>query len=277
MTDNDSPWWGSDKQEQLSQTSSDTPKNVFSGDVSSFSTSQSISMNQIKDPNKFLVSQFLVGLILIPIIASFLMAFIFLSSELANEDTWYYEGINEPNFDGLVTINNEDFNTAELYFDIPSFSLEEIDDKDFYFYTSVDFYDQENWEDYGGCWWEIEDGFYSYIQSEEGEFWYPMNCWGSLENYDFYFQKNGQTMTYATNFDSQIDYISVDGDEDMSASSILLSFIPFLIPIAYIAMIIWSFVTKKNSLGFGLLGGIIIAPFSFCFSMIFLSFLFWEI
>ena len=214
---------------------------------------------------------------MIPIITSFLMAFIFLSSELANEDTRYYDGINEPNFDELVTINNEDFNTAELYFDIPSFSLEEIDDKDFYFYTSVDFYGQENWEDYGGCWWEIEDGINSYFQSEEGEFWHLMNCWGSLENYDFYFQKNGQTMTYATNYDSQIDYISVDGDEDMSASSILLSFVPFLIPIAYIAMIIWSFVSKKKSLGFGLLGGIFIAPFSFCFSMFFLSLLFWEL
>ena len=155
--------------------------------------------------------------------------------------------------------------------------MEEIDDKDFYFYTSVDYYDQGNWEDNGGCWWEIEDGSYSYVQSEEGEFWYPMNCWGSLENYDFYFQKNGQTMTYATNYDSQIDYISVDGDEDMSASSILLSFVPFLIPIAYIAMIIWSFVNKKKSLGFGLLGGIFIAPFSFCFSMFFLSLLFWEL
>ena len=127
MADSEDPWWGSEK-EQSPQISTDAPKNVFSGDVSSFSTPQSVNMPQIKDPNKFLVSQFLVGLILIPIIASFLMAFIFLSSELANEDTWYYEGINEPNFDGLVTINNEDFNTAELYFDIPSFSLEEIDD-----------------------------------------------------------------------------------------------------------------------------------------------------
>ena len=41
MVDNDSPWWGPDKQEQSSRTSSDTPKNVFSGDVSSFSTPSS--------------------------------------------------------------------------------------------------------------------------------------------------------------------------------------------------------------------------------------------
>ncbi len=275
MTDNDGSWWESDKKEQSSLTSSDKSKSVFSGDVSSFSTPESVNMAQIKDPNKFLVSQFLVGLILIPIIASFLMSFIILSSERAN-DNWYYDGKSDPNFDGSVTINNEDFNTAEIYFDIPSFSLEEIDNNDLYFYTSVDSYNQGSWDDYGGCWWEIEDGFYSYVQSEDGEFWYPMNCWGSLENYDFYFQKNGRTMTYATNFESQINYISVDGDEDMSASFILLSFIPFLIPVAYIGMIIWSFVTKKKSLGIGLLGGIIIAPFSFCFSMIFLSFLFWD-
>ena len=115
MTDNDSPWWDPDKQEQSSQTSSDTSRNVFSGDVSSFSTPEALNVTQMKDPNQFIISQFLIGLILIPIITSFLMAFIFLSSELANEDTWYYDGINEPNFDGLVTINNEDFNTAELY------------------------------------------------------------------------------------------------------------------------------------------------------------------
>jgi hypothetical protein len=277
MTDNDGSWWESNKEEQDSQTSIDKPKNVFSGDVSSFSTPQSANMPQITDPNKFLVSQFLVGLILVPIIASFLMSFIILSSERANEDDWYYDSINEPNFEGIVTINNEDLNTAELYFDIPSFSLEEINDDDLYFQTSADFYDQENWDDYGGCWWDSDDGFYSYVQSDDGDFWYPMNCWGSLENYDFYFQKDGQIMTYATNFDSQISYISVDGDKDISVSSFLLFFLPFIIPVAYIAMIIWSFVNKKKSLGLGLLGGIIIAPFSFCFSMIFLSFLFWDV
>ena len=58
MVDNDSPWWGPDKQEQSSRTSSDTPKNVFSGDVSSFSTPQAVNVTQMKDPNQFLISQF---------------------------------------------------------------------------------------------------------------------------------------------------------------------------------------------------------------------------
>ena len=56
MTDNDSPWWGPDKQEQSSQTSSDTSKNVFSGDVSNFSTPEALNVTQMKDPNQFLVS-----------------------------------------------------------------------------------------------------------------------------------------------------------------------------------------------------------------------------
>ena len=83
MTDNDGPWWGSDKQEQLSQTSSDTPKNVFSGDVSSFSTPQAVNVTQMKDPNQFLVSQFLIGLFLVPLIAGFLMSLMVIVIELS--------------------------------------------------------------------------------------------------------------------------------------------------------------------------------------------------
>ena len=99
---------------------------------------------------------------------------------------------------------------------------------------------------------------------------------GVLEDYNFYFLKNGQSLTYATDYQSQIDSVYVEGDEDQDVSSILLDFLPFIIPIAYFGMLIWSFVSKKKSLGFGLLGGVFVAPFSFCFSMIFLLF-FWDL
>ncbi|MBC64142.1 MAG: hypothetical protein CMB15_00680 [Euryarchaeota archaeon] len=273
---NEETWWESDNQDISSKNSIDNPKNIFSGDVSSFSDSQSINLPEMKDPNQFLVSQFLIGLILIPIIASFLMSFMILSFE-ERSDTWYYDSEYQPNFDGSVTIDDQDLKTSEIYFNIPSFSLYEIDSNDYYFYTSLSFY-SDNWDGYGNCYFDMD--LYEadlFVVSDDGELWYPMECYESLQGYDFYFQKEGRIMTYATNFDSQIDDIYVDGDEDVQSSLFLFEIIPFFIPIAYLAMIIWSFITKKKSLGLGLIGGIFVTPFSFCFSMIFLSFLFWDI
>ena len=272
---NEETWWESDNQDISSKNSIDNRKNIFSGDVSSFSDSQSINLPEMKDPNQFLVSQFLIGLILIPIIASFLMSFMILSFEEGN-DTWYYDGEYRPNFDGSVTIDDQDLKTSEINFNIPSLSLYEIDSNDYFFYTSLNYY-SDNWNDYGHCYFDID--FYEadmFVVSDDGELWYPMECYDSLQGYDFYFQKEGSIITYATNFDSQIDDFYVNGDEDVQSSLFLLQIIPFVIPIAYLAMTIWSFITKKKSLGLGLIGGIFVAPFSFCFSMIFLSFLFWE-
>ena len=276
MTDNDGPWWGSDKQEQLSQTSSDTPKNVFSGDVSSFSTPQAVNVTQMKDPNQFLVSQFLIGLFLVPLIAGFLMSLMVIVIEPGDQDNWYYDSNYQPIFDDSVEINDEDYNTLTADFNIPNIDLFEIDDNDYYFYTGVSVYG-DDWDDYGDCYFDV--GYHRlniFVESEDNRRWYPMECYGVLEDYNFYFLKNGQSLTYATDYQSQIDSVYVEGDEDQDVSSILLDFLPFIIPIAYFGMLIWSFVSKKKSLGFGLLGGVFVAPFSFCFSMIFLLF-FWDL
>jgi len=104
-----------------------------------------------------------------------------------------------------------------------------------------------------------------------------MECYGVLEDYNFYFLKDGQSITYATDYQSKIDGVYVEGDEDSDVSRILLDLLPFIIPVAYFGILVWSFVSKKKSLGFGLLGGIFVAPFSFCFSMIFLSLFFWDL
>ena len=277
MTDNDGPWWGSDKQEQLSQTSSDTPKNVFSGDVSSFSTPQAVNVTQMKDPNQFLVSQFLIGLFLVPLIAGFLMSLMVIVIEPGDQDNWYYDSNYQPIFDDSVEINDEDYNTLTADFNIPNIDLFEIDDNDYYFYTGVSVYG-DDWDDYGDCYFDV--GYHRlniFVESEDNRRWYPMECYGVLEDYNFYFLKNGQSLTYATNYQSQIDSVYVEGDEDSDISSILLNFLPFIIPVAYFGILIWSFLSKKKSLGLGLLGGIFVAPFSFCFSMIFLSFLFWDL
>ena len=277
MVDNDSPWWGPDKQEQSSQTSSDTPKNVFSGDVSSFSTPQAVNVTQMKDPNQFLISQFLIGLFLVPLIAGFLMSLLVLVIDPGGQDNWYYDSNYQPIFDDSVEINDEDYNTLTVDFNIPNTDLYEIDDNDYYFYTGVSVYG-DDWDDYGDCYFDV--GYHRlniFVESEDNRRWYPMECYGVLEDYNFYFLKNGQSITYATNYQSQIDNVQVEGDEDPDVSEILGNFLPFLIPIAYFGILVWSFVSKKKSLGFGLLGGIFVAPFSFCFSMIFLGFLFWDL
>lgn len=277
MVDNDSPWWGPDKQEQSSQTSSDTPKNVFSGDVSSFSTPQAVNVTQMKDPNQFLISQFLIGLFLVPLIAGFLMSLIVLVIEPGDQDNWYYDSNYQPIFDDSVEINDEDYNTLTVDFNIPNIDLYEIDDEDYYFYTGVSVYG-DDWDDYGDCYFDV--GYHRlniFVESEDNRRWYPMECYGVLEDYNFYFLKNGQSITYATNYQSQIDGVYVEGDEDSDVSRILLDLLPFIIPVAYFGILVWSFVSKKKSLGFGLLGGIFVAPFSFCFSMIFLGFLFWDL
>ena len=277
MVDNDSPWWGPNKQEQSSQTSSDTPKNVFSGDVSSFSTPQAVNVTQMKDPNQFLISQFLIGLFLVPLIAGFLMSLLVLVIEPGGQDNYYYDSNYQPIFDDSVEINDEDYNTLTVDFNIPNTDLYEIDDNDYYFYTGVSVYG-DDWDDYGDCYFDV--GYHRlniFVESEDNRRWYPMECYGVLEDYNFYFLKNGQSITYATNYQSQIDNVQVEGDEDPDVSGILVIFLPFLIPVAYFGILVWSFVSKKKSLGFGLLGGIFVAPFSFCFSMIFLGFLFWDL
>ena len=277
MVDNDSPWWGPDKQEQSSQTSSNTPKNVFSGDVSSFSPPQAVNVTQMKDPNQFLISQFLIGLFLVPLIAGFLMSLLVLVIEPGGQDNYYYDSNYQPIFDDSVEINDEDYNTLTVDFNIPNTDLYEIDDNDYYFYTGVSVYG-DDWDDYGDCYFDV--GYHRlniFVESEDNRRWYPMECYGVLEDYNFYFLKNGQSITYATNYQSQIDNVQVEGDEDPDVSEILGNFLPFLIPIAYFGILVWSFVSKKKSLGFGLLGGIFVAPFSFCFSMIFLGSLFWDL
>jgi len=277
MTDNESPWWDSSK-EQSSPNSENSSKNVFSGDVSNFSNLQTVSAPQIQDPNQFLISHFLIGLFLVPTIAAFFMSLMILWIEPGGDDNWYYDSRYEPSFDdNYITINDEEYNTMTVDFYIPSVSdldLYDIYDRDYYFYTSVNVWG-EDWEDYGYCGFDIEWLGLS-VQSDDDRIWYPMDCDGSLEGYNFYILKNGQSITYATDYDSQIDNVDVSGDIDPDLDGILIDFLPFIIPIAYLGMIIWSFVKKKKSLGLGLIGGIFVAPFSFCFIM-FLSVLFWDL
>ena len=180
-----------------------------------------------------------------------------------------YKEVQETEFNSLEEIKCLFYKSYKL---IPSIYVSY--ERDYYFYTSVNVWG-EDWDDYGYCGFDIEWLGLS-VQSDDNRIWYPMDCDGSLEGYSFYFLKNGQSITYATDYDSQIDNVDVSGDIDPDLDGILIDFLPFIIPIAYLGMIIWSFVKKKKSLGLGLIGGIFVAPFSFCFIM-FMSVLFWDL
>ena len=101
----------------------------------------------------------------------------------------------------------------------------------------------EDWDDYGYCGFDIEWLDYLFNQMITGLA--PMDCDGSLEGYSFIFLES-ITLTYATDYDSQIDNADVSGDIDPDLDGILIDFLPFIIPIAYLGMIIWSFVKRRN-------------------------------
>ena len=249
--------------------------NVFTGNVGSISGSSSSFSITPEDPNRFIWSQFLIGLLLIPIFAGFIMALTTILSEDAQNDTYYDDShYFSDNYDpGTVLISGEEYNTWEVVFDIPNIDIYEIDNNDYWFDTSINSYDSsDNW---GYCYFNMDQQF-TLIESDDGELWYSMECQGSLANTNTYLHISSQNFIYATDSEEQISEAYVYGDSDILLDSILLSFLPILIPIFYLFIIILSFVKKNNSLGFGLLGGIIVAPVSFCFSLILLAFLFFD-
>ena len=258
-----------DNSPSIQSTSKD---NIFTGNISSISGLSSPASITPVDPNKFIWSQFFIGLFLIPIFAGVIMSLIILEVDNSN-DPYYgdYHYFNENYESGTVLINDEEYNTWEATFEIPEIDIIEIDKKDYWFYTSIQTFDN-NW---GDCFFNMDMKF-TLIESDDGTLWYPMECSGAFENNNAYFQISGQIFIYAIDYDDGIELVSVDGDTDISLDSIISGFLPFLIPIFYLLIMIWSFVKKKKSLGFGLLGGIIVAPISFCFSIILFSFLMFD-
>ena len=63
--------------------------NVFTGNVGSISGSSSSFSITPEDPNRFIWSQFFIGLLLIPIFAGFIIALSTILSEDAQNDTYY--------------------------------------------------------------------------------------------------------------------------------------------------------------------------------------------
>ena len=248
--------------------------NVFTGNVGSLSSSPSSSFSITpEDPNRFIWSQFFIGLLLIPIFAGFMVALTTIISEDAVNDAYYddYQWFYSDYDPGSIIISGAEYNTWEVVFDIPDIDIYEIENKDYWFDTRM--FLEHSANSWGYCFFNM-DMQSTMAESSDGNLWYSMECRGSLENNDAYLLISNQTFIYATDSDERISEVSVSGDSDTSIDSIFMSILPILIPILYLIILIWSFVKKNKSLGFGLLGGIIVAPVSFCFSFIFLGFMF---
>lgn len=262
MNDKSSDWWKDNAQ-----------GNLFTGDVSSVSSPSSIPIAPV-DPNNFIWSQFLIGLLLIPIFTGFLMSFSAFSAENMIDD-YYHDDSALDSFDqDIINISGEEYQTIDVFFDIPPVDFFEIQENDFWFHTIVD----NGWyDDWGYCRLDtdyMDNPSYLVVQSDNHGIWYPMDCEGSMNDYNMLLQVNGQTFTYAIDQEIELDsttlHADVEGDNGVNPSGLFLAFAPYLLILLYIGVIFWSFITKKRSLGFGLLGGVLVAPVSFCFSMIIL-------
>lgn len=248
-----------------------TQGNVFTGNVSSISGSSSSLPITTVDPNSFIWSQFFIGLFLIPIFAGFIMSLTTFVADDMN-DSYYSDSTYSFSDTGVIIISDDEYNTWGVIFDIPEVDLNQIEERDYWFSTSFNSC-SDGW---CHCFFDMDMRFDIQVESDDGSLWHPMKCEGDLQEYTSFFRINDQTFTYATDYESILSYASVNGDNDISLDSILLTGISFLIPLIYILIIIGSFIKDKKSLGYGLLGGIIVAPISFCFSIIALSFIFWE-
>ena len=87
MVEDEGNWW--DNKNPDGKISSSESMNVFTGNVAAISSqSPDISIVQ-NDPNKFIMSQFLIGLLLIPIFSGFIMSVVTISAGRSVNDTYY--------------------------------------------------------------------------------------------------------------------------------------------------------------------------------------------
>ena len=275
MVEDEGNWW--DNKNPDGKISSSESMNVFTGNVAAISSqSPDISIVQ-NDPNKFIMSQFLIGLLLIPIFSGFIMSVVTISAGRSVNDTYYddYHYFSEDDNSGTTIISGDEYYTWDVIFDVPEIDISDIEERDYW--LSIEFRTIEEDFQWGYCYFDMDMlGNNELKKSDDGSYWYPMYCSGSMEEYEVLFQVNERTFTYAIDQNIQADSASIYGDTDISGVGIFLQILPILIILFYIGVIVWSFISKRKSLGFGLIGGIIIAPISFCFSMIFISFFYWN-
>ena len=123
------------------------------------------------------MSQFLTGLLLIPIFAGAMMSLTVLLAEQANSDLYYHD--YRYDFEsGSTIISGDEYNTWSVTFDIPEINLDVIEKNDYWFSTEFSVWSNDDW---GYCYFNT-DGFDSPVESSDGNSWYPMNCVHQLDD-----------------------------------------------------------------------------------------------
>ncbi len=275
MVEDEDNWWVNKNPDN--EKSPSESMNVFTGSVGSISSQSPDISIMPNDPNKFIMSQFLIGLLIIPIFAGFITSVVTISANKSVNDTYYddYYYFSDDDNPGTTIISGDEYYTWDVIFDVPDIDISDIEERDYW--LSIEFRAAEEDSQWGYCYFDMDILDNNELKkSGDGSYWYPMYCSHSMEEYEVLFQVTEQTFTYAIDQNIQAEYASIYGDTDISGFGIFLQILPILIILFYIGVIVWSFISKRKSLGFGLIGGIIIVPISFCFSMIFISFFYWN-
>jgi|TARA_B110000116_G_scaffold12765_1_gene10387 hypothetical protein len=259
--------------ESIGSSNSTPSSNLFSGDVSSFSSENNVYASSENGPGSdgFRWSLFFLGLLVITPIIGFILAFNVVSSETDMNNNYYDDWTNSFTYHNDVTIDGATYNSWSHEFD---FHKDPDPTNSEWIYVEIDFYDSNNWDSCSAN----DNNFESVSSIDDGILWYDLDCYGdNLENTQGYVSYDGSTFTFAVDTTKSPSSSRVDGEfmNDID-NEISLVIIPILMVIIYIGLLIYSFNSGKKELGYGLLTGLLTGGVTFCFSALILSAMFYN-
>ncbi|HIE63111.1 MAG: hypothetical protein CXT72_06115 [Methanobacteriota archaeon] len=257
--------------ESVGSSNSTPSSNIFSGDVSSFSSENNVYTSSENGPGSdgFKWSLFFLGLLVIAPIIGFILAFNVVSNDENNN--YFNDWTNSLSEPEEVTIDGATYNSWYHEFD---FQKDPVPTNSEWIYVEIDFYNSNNWN---GC-SASENNFYSVSSIDDGILWYDLDCYGdNLENTQGYVSYDGSTFTFAVDTTKSPSSSRVDGEfvNDID-NEISLVIIPILMVIIYIGLLIYSFNSGKKELGYGLLAGLLTGGVTFCLSGLIVSMIFYN-
>jgi hypothetical protein len=252
--------------------SNSTPSsNIFSGDVSSFSSQNNVYASGDNGPGSdgFKWSLFFLGLLVIAPIIGFILAFNAVSND--GNNNYFNDWTNSLSGPEEVIIDGATYNSWHHVFD---FQKDPVPTNSEWIYVEIDFYNSNNWNSCSAS----EYNFDIVSSIDDGIYWYDLDCYGDdLDNAQGYVTYDGSTFTFAVDTTKSPSSSRVDGEYmNEIDSEISLVIIPILMVIIYIGLLIYSFNSGKKELGYGLLAGILTGGVSFCFSAMILSIMFYN-
>jgi len=258
--------------ESVGSSNSTPSSNIFSGDVSSFSSENNVYASSENGPDSdgFKWSLFFLGLLVIAPIIGFILAFNVVSNDTANNN-YYYDFTNSLSGPNEVTIDGDTYNSWSHEFD---FYKDPDPTNSEWIYVEIEFYNSDNWDHCSAS----DNNFDSVSSIDDGILWYDLDCYGdNFENTQGYVSYDGSTFTFAVDTTISPTASRVDGEfmNDID-DEISLVIIPILMVIIYIGLLIYSFNSGKKELGYGLLTGLLTGGLTFCFSAIILSAMFYN-